>query len=298
MALPTSRAVGAVWFSGSSHRGLRGPGIKLVFRVRFSETRYLMLRPLAHRLRRFLRPWLPWIARQAGGEGCSLQPWMDIDERNWWFPAEFRARFGGFNPPGEQREYVRVFEYDRVRSDMLILLLREILTARVPGSFAELRVHQGASARLIHHYCPERRLYLLDTFTGFTPEDLEAESMAVGFNKTPAFNDTSVEMVRRNIAPVGPTLEFVPGWFPASATPALREDRFAFVHLDADLEAPIRAGLEFFWPRLNDGGMIVVHDYNAWPGARAAVDEFRQRTPVVAIPMPDKSGSIVLRKPV
>jgi hypothetical protein len=42
--------------------------------------------------------------------------------------------------------------------------------------------------------------------------------------------------------------------------------------------------------------MIVVHDYNAWPGARIAVDRFRNRETPVAVPMPDKAGSIVLIK--
>jgi hypothetical protein len=42
--------------------------------------------------------------------------------------------------------------------------------------------------------------------------------------------------------------------------------------------------------------MIVVHDYNAWPGARIAVDRFRQSQTVVAVPMPDKCGSVVLVK--
>ena len=86
---------------------------------------------------------------------------MDIDEANLWFPQEFRARFGGFHPPGDHRDYQRVFASDRVRSDMLALLLREIVVAKIPGSRAELGVHHGWSARLIHHYCPERHFYLL-----------------------------------------------------------------------------------------------------------------------------------------
>ncbi len=93
-----------------------------------------------------------------------------------------------------------------------------------------------------------------------------------------------------------PSQKFPARWFPASVTAAMRDDRYPFVHLDADLEAPIAAGLEFFWPRVSPGGMIVVHDYNGWPGARTAVDRFRQQEYVVAIPMPDKSGSIVLAK--
>jgi O-methyltransferase len=221
---------------------------------------------------------------------------MDIDEANLWFPPEFRARFGGFHPPGDHRDYQRVFASDPVRSDMLALLLREIVVAKIPGSMAELGVHHGWSARLIHHYCPERHFYLLDTFAGFASADLKKESIGVSFNERPAFDDTSIELVRKNIQPAGDALEFVPGWFPDSATAAMRDDRFAFVHLDADLEAPIAAGLEFFWPRLTPGGMIVVHDYNAWPGARIAVDRFRQSQTVVAVPMPDKCGSVVLVK--
>jgi O-methyltransferase len=36
------------------------------------------------------------------------------------------------------------------------------------------------------------------------------------------------------------------------------------VLLDADLFAPIKAGLELFWPRLVPGGLILVHDYPKW----------------------------------
>ena len=255
-----------------------------------------MIRSFARRLRRFVEPSFSWLERQAARKNFFLQSRMDVDEASLWFPAEFRERFGGFNPPGEARDYRRVFPGDRTRSDMLALLLREIVVSKIPGSFAELGVHHGWSARLIHHYCPERRFYLLDTFEGFAAADLKRESFGIGFNAQPAFGDTSIELVRKNIQPVGTTLEFVPGWFPDSATAAMRADRFAFVHLDADLEAPIGSGLEFFWPRLASGGMIVVHDYNGWPGARIAVDRFRQQEKVVAVPMPDKSGSIVLVK--
>ncbi len=257
---------------------------------------FTMLRSLYHRIRRHLRPSLDSLNRQASHHGCYLQSWMDIDERNQWFPPEFRQHFGGFHPPGEQRVYTRSRGCDGVRSDMLALLLRDITTSQIPGAIAELGVHQGESARLIHHYCPERRFYLLDTFTGFAEADLQTESIPVEFNTKPAFEDSSIELVRKNIEPISESLVFVPGWFPASATEAMREDQYAFVHLDADLEAPIRESLEFFWPRLNQGGIIVVHDYNAWPGARVAVDDFLKRRQVIGIPMPDKAGSYVLRK--
>lgn len=255
-----------------------------------------MLRSFARRFRSLFEPSVARLEYWAARKQCSVQALMDIDEANLWFPPDFRGRFGGFHPPGEIRDVRRGFSLDRVRSDMLVLLLREIVVGQIPGAFAELGVHHGWSARLIHHYCPDRRFYLLDTFAGFAAADLKAESLAVGFNEKLAFQDTSVERVRQNIQPIGDTVAFVPGWFPDSATPAMRDDRYAFVHLDADLEAPIAAGLAFFWPRLAPGGMMVVHDYNAWPGARLAVDAFRQQHSVRAVPMPDKAGSVVLLK--
>jgi O-methyltransferase len=221
---------------------------------------------------------------------------MDIDPTSWWHPKDLAARFGGFHPPGEKRTLTQCFPGDSVRADMLILLLREITVHAVLGAMAELGVYRGESARLLHHYCPERKLYLFDTFSGFTDADLTKESMPVGYNQTQQFTDTNVALVLRVIEPRTPNVIPIPGSFPASITPEIRNEAFAFVHLDVDLEEPTRSGLEFFWSRLTPGGFLVVHDYNAWPGVRIAVDDLRRNHAVAAVPMPDKSGSIVLAK--
>lgn len=236
------------------------------------------------------------VERLASNLRCDLQYRMDIDPSSGWHSTKFVANFGGFHPPGETRTIHRIHSGDRVRSDMIILLLREITVRQIPGCMAELGVHRGNSARLLHTYCPERKLFLFDTYAGFSDLDLAAESLDVNFNSKQQFTDTNLEIVLQTIAPVNTNVVPIVGWFPASATPEAISSDFAFVHLDADLEAPIAAGLEFFWPRLNSGGFIVIHDYNAWPGARLAVDRFREVHGPVAVPMPDKSGSIVLAK--
>jgi O-methyltransferase len=99
----------------------------------------------------------------------------------------------------------------------------------------------------------------------------------------------------RTIEPRGNVIAHA-GRFPATITPEIERIEFAFVHLDADLFEPTMAGLEFFYPRVPAGGVIVIHDYNAWPGARRAVDEFCAGKRVFPIPMPDKSGSAVIAK--
>lgn len=50
----------------------------------------------------------------------------------------------------------------------------------------------------------------------------------------------------------------------------------AFVHLDMDIYEPTRAALAYFYPRMREGGIIVLDDYGFWttPGIKKAVDEF------------------------
>ena len=224
---------------------------------------------------------------------------MDIHPRSLWHNPDFVRRTGGFYPVENQAD--RTIEpcapWDPVRRDMLVLLMRDIEARGVEGSLAELGVYKGETARLLHHYLPDRRLHLFDTFSGFDECDAESEKGTTGAEVSSGqFGDTSVEDVRRHIAPRNGNVVFHPGVFPDSCEPAIREERFALVHLDADLHRPTRLGLEIFFPIVAAGGYVVVHDYNAWPGARQATEEYLADKTEVAVPMPDKSGSAVIVK--
>ena len=234
-----------------------------------------------------------------GEQSFFLEGQMDIHPKSLWHEPRFVAEFGGFQIPGEAhpRRIEKLVPWDGVRRDLLILLLRSMIVRGVPGALAELGVYQGATARLIHHYEPNRRLYLLDTFSGFGERSVAEESRYTGHPvEARTFSDTSMAEVLAAVGAVNGNVTPVPGFFPDSVTEDLARESFAFVHVDADLYAPIHSGLEFFYPRLNPGGILVVHDYNAWPGARMAVDTFMADKPEVPLPMPDKSGSVVIVK--
>ena len=93
------------------------------------------------------------------------------------------------------------------------------------------------------------------------------------------------------------------GYFPETAE-GLEDETFAFVSLDPDLYAPVLSGLEFFYPRLSGGGVIVVHDYDnkQFEGVRRAVFEFEQELlsrgegPLALVPLGDLHGSCVIIK--
>jgi O-methyltransferase len=225
-----------------------------------------------------------------------LQGQMDIHPKAHW-PTPIVGITGGFFPQHarDNRRICDLEAHDNTRRDMLTLLLRTLVERQVPGAFAELGVYKGRTARLIHHYAPERTLHLFDTFQGFTERSAATELSDLGH--TPKlFSDTSLEQVQQYIAMVNDNVQFHQGFFPDSIPAELQSQTFAFVHLDADLYDPTLSGLRFFYPRMPPCAILVIHDYNAWPGARRAVDEFFADKPELPIPMPDKSGSAVIVK--
>ena len=224
---------------------------------------------------------------------------MDINPKSRWYNNSFCVLTGGFFPSinKSNRQICKLEPWDNTRKDMMILLLRTIIDKNISGDMAELGVYKGVTSKLIHYYIPERRLHLFDTFEGFTNRGSIAEQENTNTNiSTKHFADTTLESVKRFISPQNENVLFNKGYFPDSIPDDCKLVQFAFVHLDADLYEPIFEGLKFFYPRMAPNGIILVHDYNAWPGARKAVDDFFNNSGVLPIPMPDKSGSVVIVK--
>jgi O-methyltransferase len=184
---------------------------------------------------------------------------------------------------------------DLVRLVMFIENAHLIEAEGVAGSIAELGVYKGTTAKLLHELFPGRRLWLFDTFAGFDERDLGTSSGAPA--ATFRFDDTSLEAVLRHI---GPSADVHPcvGYFPETTSAVPGDERFALVHVDADLKKPTADALEYFYPRLAPGGFMILHDYGsrAWPGVVDAVDAFFADKPECIIRIPDKSGTAVMRR--
>jgi hypothetical protein len=161
----------------------------------------------------------------------------------------------------------------------------------LPGAFAELGVYKGSTAKIMHDLAPGRDLYLFDTFEGFP------ERHARGDPRRPRSRGyaCSLEEVRRFVGESA-TVRYCKGTFPQTAAMVPVDVHFALVHLDCDLYIPTKAALEFFYPRLVPGGMLILHDYDSgyWPGVAQAADEFLFDKPEGLIRIPDKSGTAAL----
>ncbi|NOX85361.1 MAG: hypothetical protein GXO86_05265, partial [Chlorobi bacterium] len=161
---------------------------------------------------------------------------------------------------------------DKVRFFNFWFQTERLKKENIPGAFAELGVYKGDSAYLLHLMDMRREFHLFDTFEGFTRNDLAHETGKAATYTPKNFADTSIEKVRARLN--SDKFFFHKGYFP-DTTAGLENTRFALVNMDADLYNPTKAGLEFFYPRLSPGGIIIVHDYNPdWPGIMKAVDDF------------------------
>jgi len=183
----------------------------------------------------------------------------------------------------EGRTYMRIRElYNLYR------LAGESL--KVEGDMAEVGVYLGGSARVICEVKGDRALHLFDTFEGMPETDRKIDRYRTG-----SFAATSVEGVREYLKDFS-NVRFHKGVFPGSAgnlrDPSLR---FCFVNLDVDLYKSTRDALDFFYSRMNRGGIILSHDYGfvRCPGVKKAFDEFFDDKPEPVIPLWDTQCAVV-----
>jgi O-methyltransferase len=198
-----------------------------------------------------------------------------------------------FPPYGKRTQAMIRASIDVVRHGAVALAINRLERNQVPGAFAEVGVYKGELSKFIATLAPHRTLHLFDTFAGFPAQDAAAPGAP-----DERFQDTSVEAVRRHIGADASRVVFHPGYFPETAA-AIAAETFAFVMVDVDKYKPTLAALEVFYPRMSPGGYIFIHDYNSPEsdyGVSRAADQFFADKPERLIEIPDRGGSVVVRK--
>ena len=180
---------------------------------------------------------------------------------------------------------------DPVRYGSLLLAMEQIKKENISGQIAECGVWKGALSKFVHSQLPERKYFLFDTFEGFDSRDL-------GQEKDGRFNNTSVDVVLNYIGGNKEKLIVKQGFFPET-TKGMKEESFSLVILDFDKYDPTVSGLEYFYPLVEKGGFIFIHDYSSSESEFAcsrALDEFLKDKIEKPILIPDTWGSAIIRK--
>lgn len=150
----------------------------------------------------------------------------------------------------------------------LILLARSIIN--LPGDTAEVGVWRGGSSRLISEQLPDKLHFAIDTYEGIPNSDPTMDEHLDGEFSDTNFNDVRKFIDQHNVC-------IVKGYFPDVVNKFdLENRRFCLVHVDGDTYRTTLDCLNFFFPRMVSGGIIVFDDYE-WercPGVKKALEEF------------------------
>jgi len=157
-------------------------------------------------------------------------------------------------------------------------------THSLGGDVAECGVHRGASMIPIAIYLRQngisKTVYGFDSFQGLDQSinyDLGLRGAENADKVLGAFSNTSVRLVLKKAERLGvDSIKIVPGYFEDSFPQFPKNVQFCFVHLDVNLYSSYKQCMEFFYPRMVKGGVILLDEYNdpPWPGCNQALDEF------------------------
>lgn len=180
------------------------------------------------------------------------------------------------------------------RLNAFILATRHVVRHNIPGDIVECGVWRGGSMQacakaLLALGETDRDLHLFDTFEGMPPptaEDLRrdgksAEDLLAAQGKDrPIWAIASLEDVQAGFEQVpypGERVHYVQGMVEATV-PQQAPEQISILRLDTDWYASTKHELEFLYPRLVSGGVLLIDDYGYWQGSRQAVDEFLEKT--------------------
>ncbi len=195
--------------------------------------------------------------------------------------------------PEFERVYAAASGRTLVSRDRCFVLWRTLQQAlNLDGDLLECGVFRGGTALLeattVRDLGKERPLHLVDSFAGMPDTTDGVDRFREG-----DFASTSYEDVRRALEPFA--FATVHQGFIPEILEDLPIERLAWAYIDVDIYAAAADSLEFIYPRLAAGGVIVLDDYGfpSCPGVRRAMDEFFAGRPEVPLCLPTGQGLVV-----
>jgi hypothetical protein len=212
---------------------------------------------------------------------------LDLPKWNYWFGRVFDVKL-----PGRVKAFDVPSHGGSANINIIMHLLKE--SAHLNGDIAECGVFQGATlvpiTYMLHVFGDKRNIYGFDSFEGFGPAAaVESANDSTGHIdlETEMFQRTSVSLIKNKLHLTRTNtrnLHLIKGYFEQSL-PECKDHAFSFVHLDCDLASSYITCLEFFYPRMNQGGFILFDEYldPIYTAATEAIDNFFEDKPVKPI---------------
>jgi len=151
----------------------------------------------------------------------------------------------------------------------------------VEGDFAEFGVHRGITTHILAKLCDtqydkKRAIWAIDSFEGVSePNDEDISIFGYKRWRKGSLKYDNYDFLNNELTKNKTTVHLIKGWIP-EILPECTAEKIAYAYIDVDLYEPTKASLEFAYPKMSPGGIMVFDDYGNYdcPGARKAVDEF------------------------
>lgn len=190
------------------------------------------------------------------------------------------------------------------RLDNIHECVEAIIQDNVPGDLIETGVWRGGAcifmrAALEAYGDENRNVWVADSFEGLPKPDGRYQEDAGDKHWT--MSDAlgvSLEQVKDNFSRYGMLDErvvFLKGWF-KDTLPAAKIDQLAIMRLDGDMYASTMDALESLYPKLSNGGFVIIDDYHAVEACRKAVSDFRETNMITDDILPIDGTGIYWRK--
>lgn len=138
----------------------------------------------------------------------------------------------------------------------------------IPGDVADLGAYQGGTSLILRRLAPDKHLHIFDTWCG-TPYDDE-----LCHHKGGEWS-ASIDICKQFVG-TGELTHYWQGTFPLHyQRDGLGNKKFCFAYIDPDVYLSVKDAIEWFWPRMSQGGIMMFDDYSWSPcaGVKKAVDE-------------------------
>ena len=167
------------------------------------------------------------------------------------------------------------------RLDNIQACIGAVVADKVPGDFVECGAWRGgcsifAKAVFNIYGINDRKIWLADSFEGMPVLETEADKVDpdLSARRYLAVSREEVENNFRKFDLLDSNVEFVKGWF-SESLPRAPILQIAILRLDCDHYSSTMDALNGLFGRVSKGGFVIIDDYNAYAGCKAAVTEFR-----------------------
>ncbi len=198
----------------------------------------------------------------------------------------------------EEIEYATYTNIERI--DALLKAVNYLEKNNIEGDFVECGVWKGGSCmamakQLLENNSKSRKIWLFDTFEGMTePDEIDVET-ETGIKGKDLFNNSRKNTDKYNMWAYAPLNEvqnnmkktgyphdkfqYIIGKVEDTLKQKAIPDRISLLRLDTDWYESTKTELEVLFPRLVQGGILIIDDYGHFEGARKAVDEYFSKMP-------------------